>query len=225
MSEIAQGGPLSGHKALVTGAAGGIGLAAARALAQTGAGLYLSGRNMDALEKAAAGLREDFAVEVETQTANPANPVDAEALAIACDDAKVFVSCSGNLPQGNINAVDESQWKRSWEAAVFAPVNLIREMWTYMFETSDSLMIVVIDATMAPNPDDVCASSAGGALMSLVEALGKANGEGAPRVLGLVTGRNAVAGDVAAAISRMACEPERWPSGTLLSPQAINADT
>ncbi|MCK5446035.1 MAG: SDR family NAD(P)-dependent oxidoreductase [Rhodospirillaceae bacterium] len=223
------GGPLSGHKALITGAAGGIGLAAARALAQTGADLYISGRSEDALEQVALSVREDFAINVEIHIANPSNPVDAEVLAIASDDAKVFVSCSGNLPQGNINVVDESKWKRSWEAAVFAPVNLIREMWTYMYETPHSLMIIVIDASMVPDPEDVCASSAGGALMALVEALGKANryvnGEGAPRVLGLVTGRNANAANVGAVISRMACEPEHWESGTLLSVDAFFTDT
>ncbi len=220
------GGPLSGKKALITGAAGGVGLAAARALAQTGADLCLSGIGASSLERTANEIKQEFAVEVETHIANPANAVDAEALALSCGDANVFVSCSGNLPMGRIGSIRDDTWRKAWEAAVYAPINMIREMWSNMYETPDSLVIVVIDTPNSPDIDDACASAGGGALMSLVEALGKSESEGsdAPHILGLVTGRGGDGASVASAISRIACDAKRFKSGSLLSPNAINAE-
>ena len=216
------GGPLSGKNALITGAAGGVGLAAARALAQTGADLCLSGIGAVALERAATEIRQEFAVEVETHIANTANAVEAEALALSCSDANIFVNCTGNIPAGRIDSIRDDIWRKAWEAAVFAPINMLREMWSSMDWTENALIIVVVDAPGASNIDDACASAGGGALMSLIEALGKE--ENAPRILGLVTGRSGDGASVAAAISRIACEPERFKSGTLLSPDAINAE-
>ncbi len=216
-------GPLSGKKALITGAAGGVGLAAARALAQTGADLCLSGIGGLALERTAVEIKQEFGVKVETHIANPANAVEAEALALSCDEVDVLVSCTGNIPAGRIDDIRDDAWRKAWEAAVFAPINMLREMWSNMFETENSLIIVVIDAPNASDIDDACASLGGGALMSLVEALGKEQNAEAPRMLGLVTGRGGDGAGVAAAISRIACEPERFKSGTLLSPDVVNA--
>ncbi len=52
---------LTGKTALVTGATSGIGLAAARALAQEGAYVFLVGRRQDALEDAVDGIGADHA--------------------------------------------------------------------------------------------------------------------------------------------------------------------
>lgn len=56
---------LGGQLALVTGSSRGIGLQAARSLAQQGARVVLNGRNAQALEQAAQGLRAD-GLQVET---------------------------------------------------------------------------------------------------------------------------------------------------------------
>ncbi len=224
-------GPLAGKRALITGAAGGMGLLAARALAQTGAGLVIAGRNAQAMETVAATLGGDFNVEVEVEVSNPANAVDAEALAMAAADANIFVSCSGNLPRGRLGAVGAMDWGRSWQAAVFGPINLIREMWSHMCDTPGALVVVIIDSSMTPDLNDACATAAGGALMALVEALGKAHDEDPeqPRIVGLITGRKAddvdLGANVATAISMLACNPTGWTSGTLLTPQAVLANS
>ncbi len=61
---------LSGYRALVTGASGGIGAEVARSLARRGAALVLNARRTEVLEQLAAELRRDHAVTVEVLTAD-----------------------------------------------------------------------------------------------------------------------------------------------------------
>ena len=56
--EVARGIDLSGKRAIVTGAASGIGVETARALAGTGAAVTLAVRNPDAGERVAAEIAE-----------------------------------------------------------------------------------------------------------------------------------------------------------------------
>ena len=224
MNEQMPRGPLSGKRALVTGASGGVGLAIARALAGTGADLSLSAIGSTALEQTSEEIKREFGVEVETHIANLAHAIDADALALSCAEVNILVSATGNIPYGQIENINDEAWRKSWNAAVYAPINLIREMWRNMHETPDGLIIIVIDSPNSPQPQDINASMAGGALMSLVEAMGVRERENNPvRVLGLVSGRKGDGAAIAAAISRIACEPEKFKSGTLLSPDAINA--
>ena len=215
-------GPLHDKKALVTGASGGIGLLAARALAQTGSGLYLSGVNFMNLDTAARAIRDDYAVKIEIHTGNPANDTDAEAIAMACDDADIFFSCTGNLPVGNIDDINDAQWRKSWEAAVFAPINMCREMIGHMSDNEKGLVVLVIDSPAAPDAADLCATTAGAVLKSLVKAQGKATPKGV-KMLGLMTNRELDAAAFSMAVSRLVCEPDRFATGSLISIEDANA--
>lgn len=215
-------GPLTGKMALVTGASGGLGLLAARALAQTGAGIYLSGVNPAGLETAAKAIRADFAVPAETHSGNPANEVDAAAIAMACGGAEVFFSCTGNLPKGTLDDIDGAKWRKSWEAALFAPLNMAREMLGHFADAQRGLLVLVIDSPDVPDAADICATAAGGTLKAMVKALGKSAPLGV-KVLGLTTGRRLDATAFSMAVSRLACEPERFATGSLISIEDVNA--
>lgn len=217
-----QHGPLHGKTALVTGASGGAGLLAARALAQTGANLYLSGVNFLNLDTVARAIKADFPVNIEIHTGNPAFETDAGAVAMACGEAEVFFSCTGNLPTGGIDDVNDAQWRKSWEAAVFAPLNMCREMLGHMGDAGQGLVVLVIDSPAAPDAADICATTAGGALKALVKAQGKATPQGV-KMLGLMTNRQLDAAAFSMAVSRLACEPDRFATGSLLTIEDVNA--
>jgi NAD(P)-dependent dehydrogenase (short-subunit alcohol dehydrogenase family) len=70
---------LDGKTALVTGGSRGIGLAIARAMAESGAGVMISSRKADALEEAAASIKGDVA----WFAANAGDPDAAEACVAA----------------------------------------------------------------------------------------------------------------------------------------------
>jgi len=214
-------GPLHGRSALVTGASGGSGLLAARALAQTGAKLFLSGLNFCTLDAAAQEIKADFPVDIEVHPGNPAESGDAEALATACTRAHIFISCTGNLPRGGLDDVEDHAWRKSWESAVFAPLNMSREMLGHMTDQGRGLVILVIDSPDAPDGKDVCATVAGGALKAFVAGQGQILDKGL-KILGLITGRTLNAQAFSMAISSLACTPDRFATGSLLTVEDVN---
>jgi NAD(P)-dependent dehydrogenase (short-subunit alcohol dehydrogenase family) len=81
---------LQGKRALVTGAASGIGLATARLLASAGAHVSLSDRPGDALDAAAAAIPGSFA-----QPADLTSVSEIEALLTACGAVDILVNNAG----------------------------------------------------------------------------------------------------------------------------------
>lgn len=216
-------GPLAGKLALVTGAAGGIGLMAARALAQTGCGLHITGQKFGAIYQVVNDIRNTFAVPAELHIGNPANVVDAEAIAMACAEVEFFISCTGNLPHGTLEDIENEAWRKSWEAAVFAPLNLVREMIGHMSDEGRGLIVLLIDAPPEIDADDICASAAGAILKTIVTGLGASLPQGV-RILGLCTERNVDANALSESITRLALEPERFASGSLITAQEVIKD-
>jgi len=82
---------LSGRKALVTGASGGIGGAIARALHAQGCHVVLAGRRREALEQLAGALHE----RCEIQTGDIADAAAADALLAAADPVDILINNAG----------------------------------------------------------------------------------------------------------------------------------
>lgn len=213
-------GPLDGKSALITGAVGGIGLIAARALAQTGCGLHLVGQNFSKLYEAAMDIRNTFAVDVEHHMGNPSSPVDAEAIGMASADVDFFFSCTGNLPRGTLEDIEDRRWRKSWEAAVFAPLNMVREMTGHFNDEERGLIVLVIDAPAETSADDICASVAGAALKAVIEGLAQELVKGV-RILGLLTERNVDARKLSETFTRLALNQEDFATGQVLTCQDI----
>ena len=216
-------GPLSDKTALITGAAGGIGLMAARALAQTGCGLYMVGQKFMPIEQAASDMRSNYAVQAEAHTGNLALSVDAEAIAMACADADIYINCTGNVVRGALEDIEDETWRKSWEAAVFAPLNMVREMIGHMNDEGRGLIVLIIDTPTQTLADDICASASGAVLKTIVEGLSQNLAQGV-RIIGLCTERNVDAKILSEAITRLAIAPERFATGSLITAHDIITD-
>ena len=110
---------IEGRRALVTGASGGIGSAIARALAERGARLVLSGRRADALEELAAELggAETVAIDLE----RPEAPAELARRAGAVD---VLVANAGVPASGAVTSFTPEQIDRAVDVNLRAPIQL-----------------------------------------------------------------------------------------------------
>ena len=105
---------LEGRTALVTGSSKGIGLAIADGLASAGARVVLNGRNAEALEAAAAGLRVKYdAVETSAFDVTDAEAVKTAVDAIEADTGAVdiLVNNAGMQARTPLEDYPEETWK------------------------------------------------------------------------------------------------------------------
>jgi 3-oxoacyl-[acyl-carrier protein] reductase len=117
---------LSGKKALVTGASGGIGGAIARALHRQGASVMLAGTRREALEQLAAELGERVFVE----TAQLADPTAPEALVKAAEAAMgqidILVNNAGMTRDMLAMRMKDEDWLQVLEVNLTAGFRLVR---------------------------------------------------------------------------------------------------
>ncbi len=120
---------IGGRTAVVTAASKGLGLATARALAAEGARLVLAARGEEALEEAAAGLR-DAGAEVVTVVADVAGPEAAERLVATAVERfgglDIVVANAGGPPAGRALELTDDQLRAALETNLLASVRLVR---------------------------------------------------------------------------------------------------
>jgi uncharacterized protein len=109
-------------RVLLTGASGGIGPAIARALAQRGARLVLSGRRLEALDPLA---RELGATVVPADLSDPAAP---DVLAREAGDVDVLVSNAALPADGQVDDYTEEEIDRALDVNLRAPIFLARAL-------------------------------------------------------------------------------------------------
>ena len=131
---------LSGRKALLTGATGGLGRAMAQSLAERGAVLALSARNREALEELAAGLP---GAGHSVLPADLAEPDAAERLAAEAAGTEILIANAGLPGAGKLDDFSAEEVKRALRINLEAPMLLARALYPAMLEAGSGHLVFV----------------------------------------------------------------------------------
>jgi short-subunit dehydrogenase len=141
---------LAGRTALLTGATGGLGRAIAKALAERGATLALSGRKQDALEALAAELPGDGH---RALPADLAEPGAAEKLAAEAGEVDILVANAGLPGAGWLGDFSPEEVGRALRVNLEAPMLLAQALFPAMIERgSGHLLFMASLAGKAASP-------------------------------------------------------------------------
>jgi short-subunit dehydrogenase len=141
---------LAGRKALLTGATGGLGRAIAKALAERGAILSLSGRKQNALEALAAELPGSGHG---VATADLAEPGEAERLAAEAGEVDILIANAGLPGAGRMEDFSADEVKRALRVNLEAPMMLAQSLYPAMLERGSGHLVFVASLSgKAPSP-------------------------------------------------------------------------
>lgn len=131
---------LSGRKALLTGATGGLGRAIAQALAERGARMTLSARKREALETLAAELPGDGHAVL---PADLAEPDAAERLAAEAAGTEILIANAGLPAAGKLDEFSAEEVKRALRVNLEAPMLLARALYPAMLDAGSGALVFV----------------------------------------------------------------------------------
>jgi uncharacterized protein len=115
---------LTGTRALITGATGGLGAAIARELHERGAVVLLSGRQVDVLEQ----LRGDLGDRAEVLAADLSDPAAVAALPGRAGQVDVLVANAALPASGYLTGFEPDQIDRALDVNLRAPIQLSRAL-------------------------------------------------------------------------------------------------
>ncbi len=180
---------IRGQTVLITGASKGIGLSCARAFAAEGCHLHLAARSAPPMEEAKAILEAEFGVRVAVHAADLSDDAAMQALAARVGDVDVLVNNAGDIPAGDIEAVDDAAWRRGWDLKVFGYISLTRAYWIRMKALGRGVIVNDI-GNSGENWDAryIAGSSGNASLMAFTKALGAVSLDHGVRVVGVNPG-------------------------------------
>jgi 3-oxoacyl-[acyl-carrier protein] reductase len=137
---------IRGRKAVITGAASGIGRAIARALATEGAELFLIDRDVEGL---AAAVREFAASGVEANSA-VCDLADANEIARTInqvlalwDRVHILANCAGVAHFGAFHFATDSQWREVMAVNLMAPMQIVHGMLAALLDAEEAHVLNV----------------------------------------------------------------------------------
>lgn len=134
---------LSGRRALLTGATGGLGKAIANALAGRGASVLLSGRKLEALAELAASLPGQGHAALPADLGDPGAAAQLAADALAAGEVDVLVANAGLPGTGWLPDMSEADVARTLRVNLEAPMLLARGLQPAMVERGAGHLVFV----------------------------------------------------------------------------------
>ncbi len=146
---------LAGKVAIVGGGSSGIGYAIARELAGEGASLLIWARRQDALDAAAARIREETGAQVAAVAADIGKPADnariVDAAVAAFGRLDILVNNDGAPPLGALLEFDDAAWQKAIQQNLMSVVRASRAAIPHM-RTAGGGRIINITALSARQP-------------------------------------------------------------------------
>jgi NAD(P)-dependent dehydrogenase (short-subunit alcohol dehydrogenase family) len=139
---------LGGKVAFVTGASKGIGRAVAEDLAREGAGVVITARNAEPLEKTAKEITAATGQAVVPMAGDMSVTADVQ----RCVDATlarfgridILVTCAGSSPGGLLEDLTEDQWMASLNLKFMGYVRSVRAVIGHMRERGEGSIVLVV---------------------------------------------------------------------------------
>jgi 3-oxoacyl-[acyl-carrier protein] reductase len=119
---------IKGKRALVCAASKGLGLGSARSLAEAGVDLVMNARGAEALEAAAATIRTEFGVNVQTVAADITTEAGRAAVLAVAQDVDILVNNAGGPPPGMWTDWEREDFIRALDANMLTPIALIKAL-------------------------------------------------------------------------------------------------
>ncbi|AFQ51029.1 SDR family NAD(P)-dependent oxidoreductase [Burkholderia cepacia] len=118
---------LSGKTAVVSGSAGGIGLAIATGLAAAGADTIINGRTQEAIDSAIAKIRETVPnAKLRGIAADLSSRVGIDAFVKSVPSTDILVNNLGFFGPGDLFSTEDDEWERYFQTNVMSGVRLTR---------------------------------------------------------------------------------------------------
>ncbi|MHA6264020.1 SDR family oxidoreductase [Arenibacterium sp. CAU 1754] len=125
---------ISGKRALVCASSKGLGLGCAEALAEAGVDLVMNARGAEALEAAAARIRDAHGVTVTTVAADITTAEGQAEVIKAAKGVDILVNNAGGPPPGVWSDWDREDFIKALDANMLAPIALIKALVPDMME-------------------------------------------------------------------------------------------
>ena len=144
---------IKGKRALVCASSKGLGLGCARALAEAGVDLVMNARVVDALEAAAAAIRKDFGVTVDTVAADVTTENGRAAVLNAAQGVDILVTNAGGPPPGLWSDWDRDDFIRALDSNMLTPIALMKALMPAMMERGWGRVVnITSQSVKAPIP-------------------------------------------------------------------------